>query len=451
MTNDTRTEVFGPDRGQGATRPNVGKASLHRPTGASSIGSVHAHHDGGPIAIRGSRLFDALTPEPLPEGYPDDAGRTEADVEAALAERGWRPVTRRQAATLLRLDGYPLGTDRAPGHILYADQADATVWAPCCSSSAAVPHPAGHYTRETFVARDGGAQGTPTPGCCVPSRLGVATLDVHRGRAHLAALAVHADGSTHLHAGHRLLERPGPGAAPSAGGADQERIAAAQGDLAERGWFPVTRAQVAAMLAGAGADAAARRLLRLDPVDDATWHPSDRDPRVLRTLVAYRGTPAPTYDQQEQATTRPAGGYLSDELLARIGVDQDAEFEEPFEDETLRWLAETVNDARRIALRDDAEWDGPDEHFALPYAPLGVRDVAMLADALDDDPVLVLTWRTDDGVALCSRTIHPEELLGEHPDGGYLRGYTLGRHAVMTAYTLIDEAMQTYHAQHQPA
>jgi hypothetical protein len=63
----------------------------------------------------------------------------------------------------------------------------------------------------------------------------------------------------------------------------------------------------------------------------------------------------------------------------------------------------------------------------------------------------VLTWRAGDGVRLASRGIHPEELLGEHPDGGYLRCRALGEHAVITAYTLIDEAMQAYHAQHLPA
>jgi hypothetical protein len=295
-TRTTRTTVFGPDRGEAATRPNVAKDWLHRPTGTAGVTDVHTHHDGGPIATRGSGLFDALTPVPLPEHYPHDAGRTEADLEARLQECGWRPATRAQAATLLRLDGFPLGTNRGPGHLLYADQADATIWA---------DHPSTRHDRETWVARDGAAQGTPTPACCAPARLGVATLDSHTSAAHLAALAVRRDGSTYLHTGRRML---GPVDPNSAAPTDREHpwsTASVDDALAQRGWFPVTRRQVTALLSAADANQEAYTLLRVARVDDATWRPSDRDLRLLRTLVAYRGTPTPAYDQRERS--RPHG------------------------------------------------------------------------------------------------------------------------------------------------
>jgi hypothetical protein len=119
----------------------VAEVSLHLPTGGACLITFGVHHDGGPIGHRSVRLLDPITPEPLPEGHPH-ADRTEADVARVLGP--WRIVTRAEAIAALRAEGYLLGTSRAPGHVLYADQADQTAW-----------YAAGRgYTRCAFAVRD---------------------------------------------------------------------------------------------------------------------------------------------------------------------------------------------------------------------------------------------------------------------------------------------------------
>ena len=106
----------------------VGRAWLHLPTGTAGLATFSPHIDRGPIVHGSIRLLDALTPVPLPEGHPH-AGRTDADVEAALHQHGWRIATLAEACAAVRAEGYLLGVSREPGHVLYADQdADTTTW-----------------------------------------------------------------------------------------------------------------------------------------------------------------------------------------------------------------------------------------------------------------------------------------------------------------------------------
>jgi len=412
------SEVFGPDRGAGARHPNVGRLWLHRPTGTAGLSGVQAHHDGGPITGWGERLLDPLTPVPLPDGSPEDAGRTEEQLRTAAAERGWRPVTRAQAAALLRAEGYRLRTERSFGHVLYADQADAVSWH---------DHPSTRHDRECFAARDGLEQGTPTPAAAAPSRLALATLLGEDGRVLLAPLTARRDGSLYLHTG-TVLDPHSPPLQPSP--------ADAQGALAEAGWFPVPHQLVVGMLGFSGVEDEALALLHVDQPCEGIWH-ATVGAHYLSAVVAYRGERRPIPAQRPDP--RLEGGYLSDDLLERIGVERDAAFDEPFEDETLRWLAETVNGAWRIPLHPYGQWDDPAEHFAQPFAPLGVRDVKMIAHVLTDDPSLTLTWTAQDGTVRAHTDIHPEDLLGEQSPEGYLRGYALARHAIAAAYTVIEQ------------
>ncbi|WP_239098604.1 hypothetical protein [Micromonospora qiuiae] len=105
---------------------------LHLPTGAAGLIGIRPHHDNGPVPARGFRLLEATTPVPLPAGHPF-ARRTTAEVEAVLHAAGWRVISRADAATRLRAAGYRLGTRRAAGHLLYADDADDTTWREHCS------------------------------------------------------------------------------------------------------------------------------------------------------------------------------------------------------------------------------------------------------------------------------------------------------------------------------
>ncbi|MEJ3743167.1 hypothetical protein WEI85_07760 [Actinomycetes bacterium KLBMP 9797] len=105
----------------------IGQAWLHLPTGAAGLIGIRPHHDNGPIADRSTRLLESATPSPLPVGHPY-AQRTAADVDAALHELGWQVITRAEAAARLRAAGYVLDTNRRAGHLLYADDADHTLW-----------------------------------------------------------------------------------------------------------------------------------------------------------------------------------------------------------------------------------------------------------------------------------------------------------------------------------
>ncbi len=178
--------------------PTLGRAWLHLPTGSTGVTTFAAHHDGGPITHASLPLLEALIASPLPEGFPPDAGRTEADVTDALAEAGWRTINRAQMADALRLEGYKLDTDRWSGHVLYADEADAQVWGS--------PHP---YSREAFVVR--AADAPPPGGWCatVPAagpRLGVMTISRPPSAVFLHTLDHSPDGRALLHTGGRLLD-----------------------------------------------------------------------------------------------------------------------------------------------------------------------------------------------------------------------------------------------------
>ncbi|MEU1761259.1 hypothetical protein [Micromonospora sp. NPDC005652] len=107
--------------------PTVGQASLHRPTGTVIVCTFVPHHDGGPITGRAEHLLEPTVTDPQSDRS-SWSGRTEEDLEAVLAEHGWRVVTRAQAAKALRAEGYRLQNKRSYGHALYDDQADETVW-----------------------------------------------------------------------------------------------------------------------------------------------------------------------------------------------------------------------------------------------------------------------------------------------------------------------------------
>ncbi|MBX7268960.1 hypothetical protein KIF24_24955 [Micromonospora sp. Llam7] len=111
---------------------DLGQVWLHLPTGAAGLTGIRPHHDNGPVPARGFRLLEAITPEPLPAGHPF-AERTTADVDAALRALGWHVISRADAAARLRAAGYRLGTRRAAGHMLYADDADDSIWRAHCS------------------------------------------------------------------------------------------------------------------------------------------------------------------------------------------------------------------------------------------------------------------------------------------------------------------------------
>ncbi|WP_307969632.1 hypothetical protein [Salinispora arenicola] len=111
---------------------DLGEVWLHLPTGAAGLIGIRPHHDNGPVPARGFRLLEATTPVPLPAGH-RFARRTTAEVEAVLRAEGWRVISRADAATRLRAAGYRLGTRRAAGRLLYADDADDTTWGKHCS------------------------------------------------------------------------------------------------------------------------------------------------------------------------------------------------------------------------------------------------------------------------------------------------------------------------------
>jgi hypothetical protein len=142
---------------QGSTT-GIGKAWLHLPTGSAGLIGIRPHVDGGPIADRSTRLLDATTPVPLPAAHPL-ATRTVADVEEALRARGWQVITRADAARRLLRSGYRLGHNRAAGHLLYIDDADASIWRRCryCLEAFAVatrrhPDSGGHLQPLTHAA-----------------------------------------------------------------------------------------------------------------------------------------------------------------------------------------------------------------------------------------------------------------------------------------------------------
>ncbi|GIJ12200.1 hypothetical protein ACFFMR_14150 [Micromonospora andamanensis] len=124
-----------------ASTGGIGKAWLHLPTGSAGLIGIRPHTDGGPIADRSAPLLaaDNLAAQPArPIG-----SRSTTDAEAALRAAGWHLVTRADAARRLLLAGYRLSRNRTAGHLLYADDADASIWRRCgsCLEAFAVTAP----------------------------------------------------------------------------------------------------------------------------------------------------------------------------------------------------------------------------------------------------------------------------------------------------------------------
>jgi hypothetical protein len=123
---DTSGRIASGSAGAQRHRPQVVTVWLHLTTGAAGCAPIW-NHAGGPAAGGPSiRLLDPDRPEPHDGG--EWSAHTVDDVEHALRERGFRLVTRAEAAAALREAGYQLGNERAYGHCLYADEVDDAVW-----------------------------------------------------------------------------------------------------------------------------------------------------------------------------------------------------------------------------------------------------------------------------------------------------------------------------------
>ncbi|MFI7026273.1 hypothetical protein ACIBMZ_26515 [Micromonospora sp. NPDC049900] len=109
----------------------IGKAWLHLPTGSAGLIGIRYHTDGGLIADRSAALLAADNRAAHPAQ--PIGSRPTTDAEAALRAAGWHLVTRAGAARRLLLDGYRLSRNRTAGHLLYADDADASIWRRCGS------------------------------------------------------------------------------------------------------------------------------------------------------------------------------------------------------------------------------------------------------------------------------------------------------------------------------
>lgn len=237
----------------------VGCAWLHLPTGIAGLNEFTADSYGGPDVKpnKATRLLEALTPVPQPRGLPDNAGRTEAEVEAALAERGLIPVSRAQAAAYFRLDGYRLGVNYAIPQDLYAYEVDDTLW----SDSRATRH-----DRELYVISADKADPAPELVCAQdlsahPGPVGcfLAWLNLRTGAAGICQIARDA------------RRAPVVGAlAPILGRAVGRSEADVEAALAERGLAPITRARAAARMR-----ATRFALIEADPV--ALLAPGDAD------------------------------------------------------------------------------------------------------------------------------------------------------------------------------
>jgi len=106
--------------------PEVVRVWLHQTTGGAGYSTMWSHAGGPAAGADGTRLLDPDRPSPHDGGA--WSRHSVADVEAALLARGLRVVTRAEAAKALTDAGYTLGTAREFGHVLYADQVDATTW-----------------------------------------------------------------------------------------------------------------------------------------------------------------------------------------------------------------------------------------------------------------------------------------------------------------------------------
>lgn len=141
---------------------DIALVQVHLPSGASTIQGIVRHPDGGPIvagsllrkrpvATGGSEVVFPPT-APLRDAERCDPSRwtlTEAtDVEAELQARGWAVITRHDALTLLRAQGYRLRSSEQPGHAIYTDQDDNATWYP--GGHPSEPDP---YTRLAFAVR----------------------------------------------------------------------------------------------------------------------------------------------------------------------------------------------------------------------------------------------------------------------------------------------------------
>ncbi len=262
-----------------AMPPTLGRAWLHTPTGSTGVRIFAAHHDGGPIVHANLPLLDALTPSPLPDGFPPDAGRTETEVADALTARGWRTITRGQMADALRLEGYELGIDRGRGHVLYADEADTQVW------NSRFP-----YTRDVFVVRAANAprpEGWSATAPATPPRLGVVTITRPPSAVFLHTVSRSPDGKAILHTGGRLADPFDT----EANFPDSKRtFRETDSALTAQGWVPITCDEAAQILADSGLSGALD-VLSGNPKDYLHLHPQDET--RLRMFVLYHGVHAP--------------------------------------------------------------------------------------------------------------------------------------------------------------
>lgn len=145
----------------------IAVAWVHLPSGAAAVQGVVRHPDGGPI-VAGSALrsrpvgaggIDVLYEGVDPTGGPRH-GRapllrsqwalTDTDgVAETLAMRGWRLMSRAEAARMLTEQGYQLRHSNASGHVLHLDLADDTIW----HDWVAVSGKPFSYIQVAFVAR----------------------------------------------------------------------------------------------------------------------------------------------------------------------------------------------------------------------------------------------------------------------------------------------------------
>lgn len=120
----------------------IALAWVYLPTGAAVLQGIVRHPDGGPIiggaavahrplAAGGAEVvFAGSDPDsPQTAAHCDNGGATGTDpLQEWLVMRGWRPITRVEAAAILRLLGYRLRPSAAPGHVIHADQGDEEIW-----------------------------------------------------------------------------------------------------------------------------------------------------------------------------------------------------------------------------------------------------------------------------------------------------------------------------------
>jgi hypothetical protein len=110
--------------------PAAGYICLNTRTGVVGLSNIVRRPDGAPAVGEVTRILepDAVRPTAAGESV-SWSSRTTTDVEGHLNARGWRVMTRFEAANLLRAQRYELPpTSTGVGSILTQEQADATQW-----------------------------------------------------------------------------------------------------------------------------------------------------------------------------------------------------------------------------------------------------------------------------------------------------------------------------------